>query len=590
MPRHRRNFLTTTSALIGAAALILMASPALAVADTSHLPDTSVLSGEVGRPLYAPDAPRTISSPVETATPTPTPMATGYISPLQPIQMPRPLYSPQGTANVPTGSMAAPAPLMPNLASGGAPMVVPAPVTPPPMQPSLASQVSPTIVPSPPAASSLAIVTPAPAPAPITPPPVIAPTPMIAAAPQPLPKFPEVDAATAARAQAIMAAPQPAPAPVVVAQPAPIPTPAPKMMASPLAATPMETPRVAPVAAVPFTPPTPVIAPVPAAPLPTLPLASAPQPMPAPTPMPKPIAVTTVDRTITPATPANAVVDYYPPAATAAPVVVQQAEAPALSDQTRQILSKIPSRMDTQVTPRTSSMSLSRVAPEIQAVLGKKAEEEAYESVGISIKVRRPGLDTNYELNQAYTSLMGGDTQRAIEIYQNIVSNDPRNEDALFGLAATYHRLGQTAKARPFYGMLLKQNPNHREGLNNFLVLVSDESPQDALPELERLELRNPDFSPIPAQIAIVLDKLGYPDQAQAKMLRAIELAPDNLTYKYNLAIMLDRHGRYADASALYRVLIEAALRGESVPASTESMQKRLNYIATVVTQSQVGS
>ena len=119
------------------------------------------------------------------------------------------------------------------------------------------------------------------------------------------------------------------------------------------------------------------------------------------------------------------------------------------------------------------------------------------------------------------------------------------------------------------------------QALNNFLVMVSDESPQEALAELERLEQRNPDFSPIPAQEAIRMDKMGYTNDAHAKMLRAIELAPENLTYKYNLAIMLDRQGNYADAGALYRLLIDAALKGEKIPSSLESLQKRLNFITT---------
>lgn len=257
---------------------------------------------------------------------------------------------------------------------------------------------------------------------------------------------------------------------------------------------------------------------------------------------------------------------------------------PTLSEESRAVLGKIPGRIDSpKKESPTAKVALQRVSPEIKAVLGQEAAENAYESVGLSIKVRRPGLDTNYELNQAYTALMGGDTSRAIETYKAILSTEPRNEDALFGLAATYHRLGRIAQARPFYAMLLRQNPTHREGLNNFLALVSEESPQDALPELERLEERNPNFSPIPAQIAIVLDKLGFADRAQEKMLQAIALAPDNLTYKYNLAVMLDRRGRYGDAAALYRLLIDAALRGQSVPAATDVMQKRLNYIATTL-------
>lgn len=284
-----------------------------------------------------------------------------------------------------------------------------------------------------------------------------------------------------------------------------------------------------------------------------------------------------------------AVVPVATGAVPVAPIVVAQPTT-KLSTETRNILGKIPSNMDaTPVVTGGSKITVERVNPEIKDILGKEAQEEEYESVGLSIKVRRPGLDTNYELNRAYTALMGGDTENAIQIYKDILGAEPSNQDALFGLAATYHRLGLIEKARPFYGMLLKTNPNHREGLNNFLVLVSDESPEDALPELQRLEERNPDFSPIPAQIALVYDKMGYFDQAQDKMLRAIELAPENLTYKYNLAIMLDRHGRYADAGALYRLLIDAGLRGEHVPAPLETLQKRLNYIVTAQTQAQAG-
>ena len=273
------------------------------------------------------------------------------------------------------------------------------------------------------------------------------------------------------------------------------------------------------------------------------------------------------------------------PVDVAAPLTIAP-PATKLSTQTKEILGTIPSAMGAPAKAgKQTKLAVDRVSPEINAILGADVKEDQFESVGLSIKVRRPGLDANYELNRAYTALMGGDTSQAIAIYKDILSTDAKNEDALFGLAATHHRQGQLDKARPLYGALLKLNPNHREGLNNFLALVSDESPQDALPELERLEERNPDFSPIPAQTAIVLDTLGYKDLAREKMLRAIELAPDNLAYKYNLAVMLDRQGRYSDAGALYKLLIKAALQGEPVPATVQTMQKRLNYITTTASE-----
>ncbi len=252
-----------------------------------------------------------------------------------------------------------------------------------------------------------------------------------------------------------------------------------------------------------------------------------------------------------------------------------------LSDDSKKILSGLPSKLDEKHPPKGGKLAISRARQEAYPLV-QNPKVESFDSGGLSIKVQRPGLDANFELNRAYTSLMGGESSVAIDTYKNILSSEPSNEDALFGLASTYHRLGDIEHARPYYATLLKLNPNHRDGLNNFLALISDESPQEALAELERLEQRNPDFSPIPAQQAVLLERLGYVDKARDKILRAIELAPANLTYKYNLAIMMDKTGNYAEASALYRLLIDAALNGEKIPAPAASLQKRLNYIAAI--------
>lgn len=267
------------------------------------------------------------------------------------------------------------------------------------------------------------------------------------------------------------------------------------------------------------------------------------------------------------------------------PMMEGSVPAPALplSDESKRIVSKIPSHINQQKV-KGGKLAIKRMSPEVKTLAVEKAKVESFDSTGLSIQVRRPGLDTNYELNHAYSALMGGETMQAIEIYKNILSAEPNNQDALFGLAATYHRAGDLEHARPYYGQLLKVNPNHREGLNNFLALISDESPQESLAELDRLEQRNPDFSPIPAQQALVLNKLGYVDQARDKMLRAIELAPDNMTYKYNLAVMLDKRGDYADAAPLYRLLIDAAMKGAKMPATVDTLQKRLNFIANLTT------
>ena len=50
--------------------------------------------------------------------------------------------------------------------------------------------------------------------------------------------------------------------------------------------------------------------------------------------------------------------------------------------------------------------------------------------------MRKPGFDSNYELERAYNALISGNTGAAIQLYQNVLQNDGNNKQALFGLAA----------------------------------------------------------------------------------------------------------------------------------------------------------
>jgi Flp pilus assembly protein TadD len=258
--------------------------------------------------------------------------------------------------------------------------------------------------------------------------------------------------------------------------------------------------------------------------------------------------------------------------------------APELSSESRRILKNIRPQNERAKPSRSSNVDIKRISPEVEKIV--KNATKAYESAGVSIRVSNTKLDVTSELQNAYTALISGETGTAIRIYQEILQHNPANEDGLFGLAATYHRTGQIENARSLYGQLLAQNPAHREGLNNFLMLIASESPHEALLELARLEETNPGYSPIPAQMGIIYDRLGEATMARDKILRAIELSPENWVYKYNLAIMLDRQKSYADAAAIYRDLIQASLQGEHLPMDMAALQARLNYIATLTTRS----
>ena len=200
---------------------------------------------------------------------------------------------------------------------------------------------------------------------------------------------------------------------------------------------------------------------------------------------------------------------------------------------------------------------------------------------GVKIEIKPPAMNFNYELEKAYNALIAGQSEVAIATYKRVLDNEPNNKNALFGLATAYHRGGQIELARPVYAKLLTVDPENRDGLNNFLVLLADEAPEEALGELQKLAERNPQYSALPAQIAIIYQKLGQYDKAGDYMLRAIEMEPESIAYRYNFAIILDKQHKYDEAAALYRQIIEASQRGEVVPGDIQKIQQRLTFISS---------
>jgi tetratricopeptide (TPR) repeat protein len=135
-------------------------------------------------------------------------------------------------------------------------------------------------------------------------------------------------------------------------------------------------------------------------------------------------------------------------------------------------------------------------------------------------------------MQKAYRALLAGQTSAAVVLYNKVLNVDSDNMDALFGLATAYHKNYQYEFARDTYAKILRIEPDNKEVLNNFLVLVAEESPESALIELQKLERINSNFSPIPAQIAMIYLKLGQPEAAERYLRRAVVLSPDNITYK----------------------------------------------------------
>lgn len=266
-----------------------------------------------------------------------------------------------------------------------------------------------------------------------------------------------------------------------------------------------------------------------------------------------------------------------PPAALQEPLPERQ----ELSAQTRDQLERVPSNMNAKPLPEGGKISIQRSLDisDLFADDVSNMEETDSNAVGMRLQNKVPQINVYSELEKAYNAMLSGHNPQAIQIYHRVLMAVPADTDALFGLATAYHQVREIEQARIYYTKLLKIDPDHRKGLNNFLALAALESPVEALSILEGLEERNPRFSPIVAQMALIYQQIGEWDQAAQKMLKAVSLDPANVTYLYNLAVIFDSMGKKAEAVGVYGRLIEAYREGVILPADVHIIQKRLTYL-----------
>lgn len=259
----------------------------------------------------------------------------------------------------------------------------------------------------------------------------------------------------------------------------------------------------------------------------------------------------------------------------APPPTPSSSSAPA-APTAESIINLIPSQTYPRPKPAGNPITLYRETP---AFGDDKPQTASVEREGLSLSVSKTPPSIQDELNLGYEALMHGHYAAARRMYKSVLKRQPGQKLALFGLATTYHKEKQYAKARTFYHELLRRYPDFADGLNNFLLLLGEEEPAEALAQLDMLASRNPGFSAIPAQKALIHWKLGNYREAVTLFSDAIQLAPENLTYRYNMAVMLDEMGESLEAAKLYDQLLEHYRKGNSIPASPQRIQERLTFL-----------
>ena len=166
-------------------------------------------------------------------------------------------------------------------------------------------------------------------------------------------------------------------------------------------------------------------------------------------------------------------------------------------------------------------------------------------------------------LMAAYQSYQSGDLDTAWQRYRDVLHKDPKNRDALLGMAAIAQQKGQDDAAMQYYRQMLildPRDPAAQAGMATF-------STADAAGKESRLKL-NLAQSPQSATLHFALGNL-YTEQsrwgdAQQSYFSAYNLEPSNAQFAFSLATSLDHLGQSKLAAKYYETALKLSTAGSS--------------------------
>jgi Flp pilus assembly protein TadD len=281
---------------------------------------------------------------------------------------------------------------------------------------------------------------------------------------------------------------------------------------------------------------------------PAAPPAAAPAPPQPPASTPAPVAAAPAPSDPPPAP--SAAPPSAPTAAPAGAAAVPAAPQPAPSGATRR-------PEPTRPAAAASTMTAQRAA-------GEPADGRAAATPRSPIRVSPPGSPrVDPVVESAWEALQAGDLPRAKEGYERALRANPRDRDALLGLAAIDARNQDFERAEARYLRVLELDPRDSYAQSALIALRGQTDPLQSESRIKNMLAQQPDAAFLNFPLGNQYAAQGRWTDAQAAYFRAFAADPENADYAYNLAVSLDHLGQGKLALEYYRRAL--ALAGNRV-------------------------
>lgn len=187
----------------------------------------------------------------------------------------------------------------------------------------------------------------------------------------------------------------------------------------------------------------------------------------------------------------------------------------------------------------------------------------------------------------AYSAFQRAQYEQAQTLYQQVLAQEPRNRDALLGLAAIALKQQRYEYAKQKYLALLQLNPKDSlavAGLSSVNQGSLQHSSDTALSEsqLKFMLKEQPDAAHLYFALGSLYAGKNQWPQAQSAYFSAWSGDSNNADYAFNLAVSLDHINQPQQALQYYQLCLKL-MRNSSASFSAAQVQQRINSLQEVM-------
>lgn len=180
----------------------------------------------------------------------------------------------------------------------------------------------------------------------------------------------------------------------------------------------------------------------------------------------------------------------------------------------------------------------------------------------------------------AYRALQEGNLEEARMLYQRLANSEPRNVDALLGLASIGAQQQRSDQAGKFYLQALEAEPKNAAAQAGLIALIGSADPLAAESRLKQLIAAQPSAFLYFTLGNLYAEQAKWPAAEQA-YFQAQQLEPENADYAYNLAVSLEHLNQPAIALTYYRRAQQFASRSGGVHFDSAALSKRIAQLVS---------